>query len=105
MRLLLVSMIVAGFAVAAPDARADHTPPAWEGGVGVVTAQESLFSQISSRIATRNTLVVCNSPEEWAYIASVRGFDPNRVAGFVTAINGVVQPWAELHPVICDGLD
>jgi hypothetical protein len=73
--------------------------------VDVVSSQEAAFAAVSSRIANRETYVVCNSPEEWLAVAAARGFDPDRIAGFVPVVLGVVQDWTELHPVVCEGLD
>ena len=102
MAAILASVAVA---VAAPAGRADHTAPPWQGGVGVVSSQESTFAALSSRVANRQTYVVCNSPDEWLAVAAARGFDPNRIAGFVPVVYGVVQNWTELHPVVCEALD
>jgi hypothetical protein len=68
--------------VPAPAAAADRPDPA-AGGESVVSSFETAASSIASEIAGRPVRVICNSAASWNALAAERGFEADRVLGFV----------------------
>ncbi len=71
---------VAGALVSATPAAADP----WDGGRDAVTAFEAQATAIASEIAERPVSVYCNSPEEWAVLATQSQFEGQATWGYVT---------------------
>src|SRR5918994_7538557 len=74
--LIVLACACAAALACATTAAGANGPEPWAGGVDVLSEFESKASSALSEAAQRQVWTICASPDEWAQIGAVQGFDP-----------------------------